>query len=77
MQESWVYTKNDTAQLSELSGEVAWNGPYNLGGAGPFAFAQGWKGLPFWLSHDKQLCTMIPSDDGPITIARWRSHCAH
>ena len=69
MQESWVYTKNDCGQLSELSGETAWNGPYNVGIAGPHSFDQGWNGLPYWVSHDKQLCTMLPSGNGPVPIS--------
>lgn len=71
MQESWVYTRNDVAQLSELSGEVSWNGPYThgFGGAGSWAFDKGWNSLPFWVSHDKQLCTMLPDGNGPISIS--------
>jgi len=69
MQESWVFTKSDCAQLSELSGEVAWNGPYNFGIAGPYAFDKGWNSLPYWVSHDKQLCTMMPGANGPIPIS--------
>ena len=69
MQESWTFTQNDCAQLSELSGELLWNGPYNFGIAGAYAFDKGWKSLPFWVSHDKQLCTMIPSTDGPMPIS--------
>ena len=69
MQESWVFTVGELATLSELSGEVAWNGPYNFGIAGRHAFDTGWKGLPFWVSHDKQLCTMISDQDGPISIS--------
>jgi hypothetical protein len=69
MQESWVFTKSHCGQLSELSGEVAWNGPYNFGVAGPEAFDTGWNSLPFWVSHDKQLCTMMPGGDGPMSIS--------
>jgi hypothetical protein len=69
MQESWTFTANDSCQLSELSGELAWNGPYNFGIAGPYAFDTGWNSLPFWVSHDKQLCTMLPSANGPMPIS--------
>lgn len=69
MQESWCYTRNDVAQLSELSGEVTWNGPYNYGIAGSFAFDKGWQSLPFWVSHDRQLVTMLPGGDGPISVS--------
>lgn len=69
LQESWVYTRDDMAQLSELSGEVAWNGPYNWGLVGPFALTSGWNALSFWVSHDRQLCTMLPGGDGPISIS--------
>lgn len=71
MQESWCFTRNDVAQLSELSGEVVWNGPYSMGfgAAGSFAFDKGWNSLPFWVSHDKQLCTMLPGSNGPVSIS--------
>jgi hypothetical protein len=69
MQESWVFTKSHVGQLSELSGEVVWNGPYDFGVAGPDAFDSGWQSLPFWVSHDKQLCTMLPGSDGPVSIS--------
>jgi hypothetical protein len=69
MQESWVFTKGQLGQLSELSGEVVWNGPYNFGIIGAYAFDHGWKSLPFWISRDKQLCTMLPNSDGPIPIS--------
>jgi hypothetical protein len=69
MQESWVFSTSDMGQLSELSGEVAWNGPYNFGIAGPYAFDGGWQSLPFWVSHDKQLCTILPDANGPMSIS--------
>lgn len=69
MQESWAFTRNDVAQLSEMSGEVGWNGPYNFGIVGPFAFDKGWQSLPYWVSHDRQLCTMLPDGNGPIAIS--------
>lgn len=71
MQESWCFTENDCAQLSEISGEVVWNGPFGpgFGIIGAFAMDKGWKGLPFWVTKDKQLCTMTPGSDGPIPIS--------
>jgi hypothetical protein len=69
MQESWVFTRNDFGQVSQLSGDVAWNGPYGFGIVGSFAFAKGWQSLPFWISHDKQLCTMLPGVPGPISVS--------
>jgi hypothetical protein len=60
---SWVYTANDFAELSELTGETLWNGPWNAGIAGAHAFTRGWKNLPFWLSQDKQLMVMMPNAD--------------
>jgi hypothetical protein len=68
-QESWVFSMGHLAQLSELSGEVVWNGPYNRGIIGPYAFDKGWQGLPFWISKDKELCTMLPDGNGPIAIS--------
>jgi hypothetical protein len=69
MQESWVFTKGQLAQLSEISGETAWNGPYNFGIIGPHAFDSGWNGLPFWISRERQLCTMMPGANGPMAIS--------
>lgn len=69
MQESWVFTKGQCGQLSELSGERAWNGPYNFSVIGPHAFDGGWNHLPFWVSHQKQLCTMLPNANGPMAIS--------
>jgi hypothetical protein len=70
MQESWVFTMSDLAQLSELTGEAVWNGPYNpFGIIGPKAFDKGWNSLPFWVSKDKELCTMIPGSNGPMVIS--------
>jgi hypothetical protein len=69
MQESWVFTRSHCAQLSELSGEVVWNGPYENGIAGPYAFDSGWNSLPFWVSHDRQLVTMMPGGDGPMVVS--------
>jgi hypothetical protein len=69
MQESWAFSTGEVGVLSELSGEVVWNGPYNFGIAGPFAFDTGWQSLPFWVTHDKQLCTMMPGSSGPMAIS--------
>jgi hypothetical protein len=69
MQESWCFTADEVGQLSELSGEVLWNGPYGFGLAGPFAISGGWNSLLYWISHDRQLCTMLPGADGPIAIS--------
>lgn len=69
MQESWAFSRNEVAQLSELSGEVSWNGVYGFGIIGPWAFDKGWQSLPFWVSHDRQLCTILPDGNGPISIS--------
>lgn len=65
--ESLIFSKEDSATLIELAGETGWQGPYNIGGAGQFAYAKGWKNLPFSLTGEKQLATGSP--DGPTPIS--------
>jgi hypothetical protein len=57
-QESWVYTAEDCAVLVELAGELSWEGPWNIGACGQYAWTRGWKNLPFWISQEKQLVTV-------------------
>ena len=57
-QESWCYSLNDCAVLMELSGETQWQGPWNIGCAGQYAWARGWQNLPYWVTGDKQLATI-------------------
>lgn len=66
-QTSMVYTQTDMAISSDLSGERSWMGPFNKGCCGQKAWTRGWKNYPFWISSDKELCTMSP--DGPIGIS--------
>ena len=56
--ESWVFTHEDCAALMELAGETSWQGPWNVGLAGQFAWARGWQNMPFWVTGDKQLATV-------------------
>jgi hypothetical protein len=63
-----VASLNDSALLSDPMGTgKGWNGPWNTGWAGPFAGCRGWQGLPYWISGEKQLCTMGSS--GPVPIS--------
>lgn len=57
-QESWCFTAQDSAVLLELAGETQWQGPWNVGAAGQFAWAVGWNNLPFWVTGKKQLATI-------------------
>ena len=80
-QESWVFTRQNSAALMELAGETQWQGPWNLGCAGQFAWTLGWQNMPFWITGEKQLATissggyysqggmMSNSAAGPITIS--------
>lgn len=65
--ESWVFSKQHSAALIELAGELQWQGPWNEGCVGQFAWTKGWKNLPFWLSGKKQLVSV--DDTGPIVIS--------
>lgn len=66
--EGWFFSLSDLAILSEISATPGWQGPwYGAGCAGQYAFAKGWKGLPYWVTGEKQLATMTA--DGPITIS--------
>ncbi len=56
--ESWVYTHEDCGALMELAGETSWQGPWNVGLAGQYAWARGWQNMPFWVTGDKQLATV-------------------
>jgi hypothetical protein len=56
--ESWVFTRQDSGVLLELAGETQWQGPWNIGGAGQFAWAKAWKNMPFWVTGTKQLATI-------------------
>lgn len=60
-QESWVYSTEDVAVLIELAGELGWQGPWNMGAVGQFAWARGWRNLPYWLTGEKQLATIVGS----------------
>lgn len=64
---SIVYSKEDSAVLSELASELGWQGPWNIGSAGQFAYTKGWKSLPFVLTGEKQLATA--GADGPVPIS--------
>ena len=57
-QESWVYSAEDCGVLMELAGELSWQGPWNIGACGQYAWTRGWKNLPFWVTQDKQLATV-------------------
>lgn len=57
-QESWCFTAQDCGVLLELAGETQWQGPWNVGAAGQYAFAIGWNNLPFWVTGKKQLATV-------------------
>lgn len=80
-QESWIFTRQNSAALMELAGETQWQGPWNLGCAGQFAWTLGWQNMPFWVTGEKQLATisnggyysqggmMSTAAAGPITIS--------
>jgi hypothetical protein len=65
--DSWLFTLNDMAVLTDLSGVLGWQGPWNFGCAGPNAFTLGWKGLPYWVTGEKQLATMTA--EGPAVVS--------
>jgi hypothetical protein len=66
-QDCWAFSLTDMAILaSDQSGALGWLGPWNVGGAGQRAFCKTPYG-PFWVSGDKQLCTM--SESGPISVS--------
>lgn len=65
--ELWAFSQNDLAILTELAGVPGWQGPWNGGCAGQNAFTKGWKGLPYWITGEKQLATM--SAEGPTPIS--------
>jgi hypothetical protein len=79
--ESWVYTREDCGALMELAGETSWQGPWNVGCAGQYAWTKGWQNMPFWVTGDKQLATvsgggylqmgglMTTAASGPILIS--------
>lgn len=79
--ESWVYTHEDCGALMELAGETSWQGPWNVGCAGQYAWVRGWQNMPFWVTGDKQLATvssggylqmgglMTTAASGPIIIS--------
>lgn len=79
--ESWVYTHEDCGVLMELAGETSWQGPWNVGGAGQYAWARAWQNMPFWVTGDKQLATvssggylqmgglMTTAASGPIIVS--------
>jgi hypothetical protein len=56
--ESWVYSITDCAVLMELAGETSWQGPWNVGLAGQYAWTRGWQNMPFWITGEKQLATV-------------------
>jgi hypothetical protein len=80
-QESWIFTRQNSAALMELAGETQWQGPWNLGCAGQFAWTLGWQNMPFWVTGEKQLATISNggylsqggmtsnSAAGPITVS--------
>jgi hypothetical protein len=69
-QESWVFTRQNSGALMELAGETQWQGPWNVGCAGQFAWTLGWQNLPFWVTGEKQLATIsMGGAAGPITIS--------
>ena len=53
-QESSVFSDGDSGMLMELSGETQWQGPFQEGGAGQYAWAIGWRGMPYWITKRKQ-----------------------
>lgn len=62
-------TLNDSSLLSDpLGSGVGWQGPWNTGFSGQFAVSKGWKGLPYWNSGEKQLCTFGPQGPYPISL---------
>lgn len=66
-QDPWVFSRQDMAILSvDQQGNMFWDGPWHIGCAGQRAFAKGPDG-PYWLSGDKQLCTMTAQ--GPVPIS--------
>ena len=66
-EESIVYSREDSAVLSELASELGWQGPWNFGAAGQFAYTKGWNNLPFVISGEKQLVTA--GSDSPVPIS--------
>lgn len=56
--ESWVMSRQDSGVLLELSGETQWQGPWNIGAAGQYAWTRGWQNLPYWVTGKKQLATI-------------------
>jgi hypothetical protein len=66
-QDLWVWSLTDMAILaSDQSGAMGWLGPWNIGNAGQRAGCHTPYGR-FWVSGDKQLCTM--SESGPISVS--------
>jgi hypothetical protein len=57
-QESWIFTRQNSAALMELAGETQWQGPWNVGSAGQHAYTLGWQNMPFWVTGEKQLATI-------------------
>lgn len=72
--ESWIYSKNDCAALMELAGQTQWQGPWNIGCCGQYAWARGWQNMPFWVTQEKELATI--SSGGYMQIAGMMSQAA-
>lgn len=64
--ELWAATRSHCAILTDLSGILTWRGPWRKGCAGKRAFVRTDHGF-FWVSGDKELCTM--RNGVPIAIS--------
>jgi hypothetical protein len=66
-QDPWCFSLTASAVLvTDLQGNMYWDGPWPIGCAGQRAFCKG-PDNGYWVSGEKQLCTM--TSDGPVSIS--------